>query len=147
AYIILDGRLAKAFSAWPNYISTAPGVAYAYLPDYRRNRKDIYHSARSLSGLASKIGVSPPTLEVTIADYNRNPRPGCAGLLEPPFIALGPVRSWLLTEGGLRISASMEVLSKSGQVIPGLYAAGATGQGGIILEGHGHHLGWAFTSG
>lgn len=147
AYIILDGRLAKAFSACPNYISTAPGVAYAYLPDYRRNRKDIYHSARSLSGLASKIGVSPPTLEVTIADYNRNPRPGCAGLLEPPFIALGPVRSWLLTEGGLRISASMEVLSKSGQVIPGLYAAGATGQGGIILEGHGHHLGWAFTSG
>ena len=28
-----------------------------------------------------------------------------------------------------------------------LYAAGANGQGGMLLEGHGHHLGWAFVSG
>ena len=28
-----------------------------------------------------------------------------------------------------------------------LFAAGAAGQGGVILAGHGHHLGWAFTSG
>ena len=28
-----------------------------------------------------------------------------------------------------------------------LYAAGSAGQGGVLLEGHGHHLGWAFTSG
>jgi succinate dehydrogenase/fumarate reductase flavoprotein subunit len=32
-------------------------------------------------------------------------------------------------------------------VIPGLFAAGSAGQGGLLLEGHGHHLGWAFTSG
>jgi hypothetical protein len=32
-------------------------------------------------------------------------------------------------------------------VIEGLYAAGSTGQGGLLLEGHGHHLGWAFISG
>ncbi|TIP18352.1 FAD-dependent oxidoreductase [Mesorhizobium sp.] len=147
AHIILDGQLAKAFSAWPNYISTAPGVAYAYLPDYRRNRKDIYHSANSLVALAKKIAVSPTALEKSVADYNRSPRQGCRGLLEPPFIALGPVRSWVLTEGGLRISPKMEVLSEGGRPIPGLFAAGATGQGGIILEGHGHHLGWAFTSG
>ena len=29
----------------------------------------------------------------------------------------------------------------------GLFAAGATGQGGLLLKGHGHHLAWAFTSG
>jgi fumarate reductase flavoprotein subunit len=28
-----------------------------------------------------------------------------------------------------------------------LYAAGSTGQGGVLLEGHGHHIGWAFVSG
>jgi fumarate reductase flavoprotein subunit len=28
-----------------------------------------------------------------------------------------------------------------------LFAAGSTGQGGLLLEGHGHHLGWAFISG
>ncbi|MER8563477.1 FAD-dependent oxidoreductase [Mesorhizobium sp. M0578] len=147
AYIILDGLLAKKFSAWPNYISTAPGVAYAYLPDYRRNRKDIYNRASSLDALARKISVPSTRLEKTVADYNISPRAGTPGLLQPPFIALGPVRGWILTEGGLRISSAMEVLSKSGEAIPGLYAAGATGQGGIILEGHGHHLGWAFTSG
>ena len=32
-------------------------------------------------------------------------------------------------------------------LIPGLYAAGSTGQGGLLLEGHGHHLAWAFISG
>ena len=37
--------------------------------------------------------------------------------------------------------------SDLGAVIPGLYAAGSTGQGGLLLEGHGHHLGWAFISG
>ena len=32
-------------------------------------------------------------------------------------------------------------------VIPSLYAAGSNGQSGLALEGHGHHLGRAFTSG
>ncbi|MER9559191.1 FAD-dependent oxidoreductase [Mesorhizobium sp. M0323] len=147
AYIVLDGRLAKMFSAWPHYISTAPGVAYAYIPDYRRNRKDIYHQANTIRGLAAKIGVPAGAFENTIADYNRSPRQGTPGLLTPPYVALGPVRSWVLTEGGLKVSTAMEVLSHDGTPIPGLYAAGATGQGGVILEGHGHHLGWAFTSG
>lgn len=147
AFIVLDGRLAETFSKWPFYISTAPGVAYAYLPDYRRNRKDIYYQAGSIQGLAAKIGVPGHTLEKTIAAYNQNPREGTPGLVRAPYIALGPVRSWVLTEGGLRINASMQVLTPEGKVITGLFAAGATGQGGIILEGHGHHLGWAFTSG
>ncbi|MER9076747.1 FAD-dependent oxidoreductase [Mesorhizobium sp. M0904] len=147
AFILLDGDLAQRFSKWPFYISTAPGVAYAYLPDYRRNRKDIYYQANSIQGLAKRIGVPGPALEQTVATYNQNPREGALGLVRAPFIALGPVRSWVLTEGGLRINALMQVLSPDGTVIPGLFAAGATGQGGIILEGHGHHLGWAFTSG
>ena len=33
--------MAELFSGWPHFISTAPGVAYAYVDDYRRNRKDI----------------------------------------------------------------------------------------------------------
>jgi hypothetical protein len=28
-----------------------------------------------------------------------------------------------------------------------LYAVGFIGMGGMLLEGLGHHLGWAFTSG
>jgi len=39
------------------------------------------------------------------------------------------------------------VLDAAGQPIPGLHAAGATGQGGLLLKGHGLHLMWALVSG
>jgi fumarate reductase flavoprotein subunit len=50
-------------------------------------------------------------------------------------------------EGGLAVDHEHRVLGTQGQPIPGLYAAGATGQGGLLLKGHGHHLAWAFVSG
>ena len=46
-YILLDRRLAALFSGWPHFISTAPGVAYAYVDDYRRNRADIFTPGRN----------------------------------------------------------------------------------------------------
>ena len=53
----------------------------------------------------------------------------------------------VFTDGGLKVSTSREVLDGDGRPIPGLYAAGSNGQGGVLLEGHGHHLAWAFISG
>ena len=50
-------------------------------------------------------------------------------------------------EGGLAVDLEHRVLGPDDEPIPGLYAAGATGQGGLLLKGHGHHLAWAFTSG
>jgi fumarate reductase flavoprotein subunit len=50
-------------------------------------------------------------------------------------------------EGGLAVDSRHRVLGAQDQPIPGLYAAGATGQGGLLLKGHGHHLAWAFVSG
>ena len=50
-------------------------------------------------------------------------------------------------EGGLAVDLEHRVLGPHDRPIPGLYAAGATGQGGLLLKGHGHHLAWAFTSG
>jgi fumarate reductase flavoprotein subunit len=41
----------------------------------------------------------------------------------------------------------MQVLGADAAPIPGLLAAGSVGQGGLLLEGHGHHLAWAFVSG
>ena len=69
-------------------------------------------------------------------------------LTAPPFVALGPVKSYIIfTDGGLAVNKKLQVLGSDNQPIPGLYAAGAAGQGGVLLKGHGHHLGWAFTSG
>ncbi len=147
AWIVFDRKLATKFSGWPYYISTAPGVAYAYLADYRRNRADIYHEANSIPELASSMGVSSEKLERTLAQYNaaRETRPA---IDQGPYYALGPVKSYVVfTDGGLKVSEKLEVQRADGSVIDGLFAAGSTGQGGLLLEGHGHHLGWAFISG
>jgi fumarate reductase flavoprotein subunit len=50
-------------------------------------------------------------------------------------------------EGGLAVDLEHRVLGPDDTPIQGLYAAGSTGQGGLLLRGHGHHLAWAFASG
>lgn len=147
AWIVFDHKLAEKFSAWPYFVSTAPGVAYAYLADYRRNRADIYHQSDTIPGLAARMGVAPAALENSLAEYNatRETRPA---IDHGPYYALGPVKSYVVfTDGGLKVSTNLEVERADGSAIPGLYAAGSNGQGGLLLEGHGHHLGWAFVSG
>jgi succinate dehydrogenase/fumarate reductase flavoprotein subunit len=148
AYILFDDTIAQKFSAWPYFVSTAPGVAYAYVPDYRRVRKDVYHTGATLDALASAIGAPNDAVRRSVKAHNDTVAAGRNPILQPPFHALGPVLSWVvLTDGGLAVSARHEVLGANGSAIPGLYAVGATGQGGLVLAGHGHHLGWAFTSG
>jgi len=153
AYVLFDGKLAKKFSAWPHYVSTAPGFAYAFVSDYRRTRKDVFHEASTLEALAAKIGASPETLRRTVADYNASiASPEKAAGREPlehgPFVAMGPVRHYLnFSDSGVAVDTRLRVLGREDQPIPGLYAAGFIGMGGMLLEGHGHHIGWAFTSG
>src|SRR6185436_12615508 len=90
-YIVIDGRLARQFSAWPHFVSTAPGVAYAYVPDYRRNRPDVYTQAAAVAELARKLEMDGAALAGSLRRENQ--APAGAPLTEPPFIALGPVRS------------------------------------------------------
>ena len=147
-YIIGDRALYRKFSADPYYVATAPGVAFAYMPDFRRSRKDVYAEASTLPELATEIGVPAATLSKSVAAANESLAGGSAPLTEGPFFALGPVRAYLLqTNGGLAVSTDLEVLGADDRPLPGLYAAGNAGQGGLALFGHGHHLGWAFTSG
>ena len=141
-YILLDRRLATRFSAWPDFISTAPGIAYAYVPDYRRNRPDVCTEAATLSELATRLGMDPQALAHSAASAS------VCTLASGPWMALGPVRSvFVHNEGGLAVDTQHRVLDARAQPIAGLYAAGSTGQGGLLLKGHGHHLAWAFVSG
>lgn len=158
AFIVFDGELAKKFSGWPYYISTAPGIAYAYLADYKRTRKDIFYEAPTIEALAAKLGVPAMNLRLTIDAHNRSnevagpeglePRGDRPKLEEGPWYALGPTRNFIhYTDGGLAIDAHFRLLGREDQPIEGLYAVGNVGQGGALLRGHGHHLAWAFTSG
>lgn len=146
-YILLDRRMTALFSAWPHFISTAPGVAYAYVDDYRRNRSDIFKSGATLDELAEKLGVPVAAFAETVRAHNASAgnKPSVG---EGPYVALGPVRAvFVHAEGGLAVDTEHRVLGKYDKPIEGLYAAGSTGQGGLLLKGHGHHLGWAFASG
>jgi len=141
-YIVIDQALAQRFSAWPDFVSTAPGVAYAYVPDYRRNRPDVCTEAPTLRELAGKLGMDPVALAGSAAFG------AAAPLGAGPYMALGPVRAvFVHSEGGLAVDLQHRVLGADGRPLPGLYAAGSTGQGGLLLKGHGHHLAWAFVSG
>ena len=105
----------------------------------------VYH----LTDLAAKIGVPADALHTSVDQANSVADGGRLGRLDTaPYFALGPVRAHLIqTNGGLKVSPRMEVLTENGDPIPGLFAAGNAGQGGLALFGYGHHLGWAFTSG
>jgi succinate dehydrogenase/fumarate reductase flavoprotein subunit len=149
AYLLMDAAIERKFSAWPYFVSTAPGIAYAYVADYRRTRSDIVFEAPTLEKLAAKVGMPLQSLTKSVAAYNASAERGDRPVIaEPPFLMLGPVRSYVVfTDGGLRVTENLEVQRTDGSIIPGLYAAGSAGQGGLLLEGHGHHLGWAFISG
>jgi succinate dehydrogenase/fumarate reductase flavoprotein subunit len=139
AFMVLDARIADKYERWPHYVSTAPGVAFAYIDDYRRVRKDIFHAAQSIEALAPAIGAPAAALAETVA---------ASRLGMGPYVAMGPLKAWmLLTHIGLAVNTRFEVLDAGGAPIPGLYAAGGAGQGGFSSLYHGHSLGWALTSG
>jgi succinate dehydrogenase/fumarate reductase flavoprotein subunit len=138
-YIVLDLAIASGFNAYPRFVSTAPGIGFAYLGDYARGRPDLVHVG-DVTRLAARLRLDAERLRSAAASA---PRP-----LGSPLVALGPVRSMLtVTEGGLAIDTRCRVLDRKGCPIPGLFAAGGAGQGGLQLLGHGLHIAWAMTSG
>ena len=58
----------------------------------------------------------------------------------PPYHGYVVTCGITFTFGGLKINTEAQVLDLTEKPIPGLYAAGSTGQGGLLLKGHGHHL-------
>ncbi len=151
-YIFFDAGVARKYTQWPHYVSTAPGIAFAYLQDYEKTRPDLFHCGETLAVLAEKLRMDAATLQHTVQIYNTSTDTPARGarpeIMCGPYYALGPVRNYInYTDGGLVINTGLQVLGRNDAPIPRLYAAGATGQGGLLLKGHGNHLGWGFTSG
>ncbi len=158
AFMVLDQAIASQFSQWPNFVSTAPFVAYAYFDDYKRFRPDIFSQAFSWQEASRRLSCDSEILERSVVEYNaavelkaKDPwgrHVFGSPLTTPPFYILGPLKAYIpTTQGGLKVNEGLQVLKGSGDIIPGLYAAGTTGQGGLIHYTHGMGLAWAFTSG
>ncbi|MSP66790.1 MAG: FAD-dependent oxidoreductase [Alphaproteobacteria bacterium] len=103
--------------------------------------------AGSLADLAGKLGLPADALKATVAAYNAACRPGTfsatrtdglatVGIDPPksnwarpldraPFMAYPLISAAIITLGGLKTNARAQVLNADGEVIPGLYAAGA----------------------
>ncbi|WP_425004761.1 FAD-binding protein [Mycolicibacterium sp. S3B2] len=125
----------------------------------------LWRSADTLESLAEAIGVPPQNLTDTVArfnefaahgideDFGRGDEPydrafsGGASPLhpidQPPFHAAAFGVSDLGTKGGLRTDTTARVLDTTGQVIPGLYAAGNTmaAPSGTTYPGGGNPIG------
>ena len=145
-YYVLDRRLVERFRRPHLCVSGGPGIAEVFLDDYRRHRPDLYAEADDLAGLARRIGMDPARVAASVERHNTSAPED--GILQSPFVALGPVVPLMLIgEAGLAVTAALEVTDAAGRPIPGLYAAGSAGQGGMLLPAHGQHLAWAFTSG
>ncbi len=158
AYILLDGQLVTRYSSWPNFVSTAPDIAYAYVSDYQRLRRDITTTGYTVEDVALRSGLDPKQLQHTVEEYNDyvagkqiDPYDRCTDghqLMSDPWVLLGPLKAYFTTtEGGAAVNEQLQVLDHNGEVIPGLYAVGQNGLGGMILWGHGLHVAWALTSG
>ncbi len=138
-YILLDKRLIEKFSRWPNFVSTAPKIGYAYVADYLKLRPDVAVRGVSLAEIAKKHSMPLDNLIKSAEE---------CGLTEGPWVLLGPAKAYFTTtEGGVVIDKKFRALDVEGSPIPGLYAVGQNGLGGQILWGHGLHIAWAMTSG
>lgn len=158
AFILLDERLIEFFGKWPNFVSTAPEIAYAYVEDYLRLRSDVAVEAPTLEKLAGKRGIPIERIANTVEAFNRFQ----SGSETDPFgrtaegkslrgrrwVLLGPAKAYFTTtEGSPARDRRLRVLDREGKPIPGLYAVGQNGLGGQVLWGHGLHIAWAITSG
>jgi fumarate reductase flavoprotein subunit len=145
-YFVFDRRMADLLDGPAHFVSGGPGIAQARLSDYRRYRSELYRQAATCERLAKALGMDAARLKASIDRHNAaapNRR-----VDTPPFHALGPVRPLILVaEASLAVTTGMAVTDGSGSPIPGLFAAGSTGQGGMLLPAHGQHLAWAFVSG
>ena len=128
------------------------------MADYVRLPPDVTVVADSHPSVAARRGLREDALAATVGAFNRyaagtEPDPhGRTGDTAPLsgkwWGLLGPAKAYFTTtEGGAAIDQQMQVLDESDNPITGLYAAGQIGLGGMVLWGHGLHIGWAQTSG
>lgn len=113
------------------------------------NTRRVFRKADSLHQLACDIGLEPPALEQTVAQYNAGRAAASdalgrvhmpAAIRTGPFFAIRQQGGSVTSTVGLAVNSQLQVIRPDGAAIPGLYA------GGEIL-GSGQLQGNAFVGG
>lgn len=119
-------------------------------PEFHRAWRPVGepYQADTIEELAAKLGIPPDALVNTVKEFNNAVQPGefdldcldgkhTEGITPgksnwampvdtPPFTAVPVTGGITFTFGGLKTNANGQVINTSGEVIPGLYAAGET---------------------
>ncbi|RZL81284.1 MAG: FAD-dependent oxidoreductase [Rhodococcus sp. (in: high G+C Gram-positive bacteria)] len=167
AYIIADRKAMRRY-----------GIGYAKpwpLPTWYYKKVGFLVEGRTLSVLAEKIGVPSDTLQQTVAEFNdgaargvdpkfgrgsnwfhhfkgdmkHQPNPNLATLDKGPYCAVRVQVGDLGTYAGLAVNSRSEVVTGTGDAVPGLYAVGtaAVSVFGGGYPGYGANLGPAMVFG
>lgn len=138
-----------------------PSKAITMKPLYQLNRP-LVKIADTWEEMAEYIGCSAQRLLETVNEWNDFCAHGkdrlfvkkeqyMRPLLKPPFYAIQSRVAYLTTIGGIKINEHMQVVDKSGEPIPGLYAGGIDTGGwetdtyNVVLSGS--TMGFSVTSG
>ena len=130
AWAIMDQDIADTFLNLDTYLQKTENGS-PYIKAYK---------ADSIAELAGAIGIDPAVLEKTVADYNALCEAGedtqfgkKADYLNPikdgPFYAVKEYDMTRGNYGGILTNANFEVITESGEVIPGLFATGIISSG------------------
>jgi fumarate reductase flavoprotein subunit len=107
--------------------------------------RDLYleiaeHAVPNPARLATYPGVGYGDLATFLADRLAHRVDGT--------LRIGPGRvAVTLADGGLRVDEDLRVRAREGGLVPGMWACGSAALGPTQLNGHGHHLLWAATTG
>ena len=154
ALLVYDQRVHDEWMMAP-YVEGVEPIDKFQLAYRRGARSAVADDIEEFEALPDEWGYPGPASRDTLLEFNRQceagaPSPGrtldAAPLINPPFYVIEVIPAITFTFSGLRIDAQAHVLDGSGQLIPGLLAAGADA-GGVFNRAYAGGLACALVFG
>jgi succinate dehydrogenase/fumarate reductase flavoprotein subunit len=154
ALLVYDQRVHDEWMMAP-YVEGVEPLDKFQLAYKRSARAAVADEIEEFEALPEEWGYPGPAARDTLLEFNRqceagNPSPDrkldAAPLVTPPFYVIEVIPAITFTFSGLRIDPEARVLDESGQVIPGLLAAGADA-GGVFNRAYAGGLACALVFG
>jgi succinate dehydrogenase/fumarate reductase flavoprotein subunit len=154
ALLIYDQRVHEEWMMAP-YVEGVEPLDKFQLAYRRSARAAVADEIDEFEALPDEWGYPGPATRDTLLEFNRqceagDPNPSrkldAAPLVDPPFYVIEVIPAITFTFSGLRIDPEARVLDESGEVIPGLLAAGADA-GGVFNRAYAGGLACALVFG
>ena len=154
ALLVYDQRVHNEWMMAP-YVEGVEPLDKFQLAYRRGARAAVADDIEEFEALPDEWGYPGPAARDTLLEFNRQceagaPSPGrkldAAPLVDPPYYVIEVIPAITFTFSGLRIDPRARVLDDSGQVIPGLLAAGADA-GGVFHRAYAGGLACALVFG